>query len=82
LEHFAEQVTAADNAKHDWERAVEVSDFNEKYRDLVASTAVDEIAIAEIAGMTEQAAAAAQVFNDSLHEASLAAEALALPPEP
>jgi hypothetical protein len=81
LERFATQVTAADNAKRDWKRSMEVSNFNSRYRDLVARTAADKIAIVEITGMTEQAAAAAQVFNDSLHEASLAAEALVLPQE-
>jgi hypothetical protein len=81
LEHFAAQVKAADDAKLDWQRAMKLSDFNEKYRDLVARTAADEYAMVEIADMTDQAAAAAQVFQDSLHEASLAAEALALPAE-
>jgi hypothetical protein len=78
LERFAVQVLSADDARRDWKRTMEVSDFNdEKYRELVARAAADDIAIVEVAGMTEQAAAA-QVFNDSLHEASLAAEALAL----
>jgi hypothetical protein len=39
----------------------------------------DEYAIAEIKGLTEKAAAAAQVFRDHLHQASLAAQALDLP---
>lgn len=65
LERFAVQVLSADDAR----------------RELVARTAADDIAIVEVAGMTEQAAAA-QVFNDSLHEASLVAEALALLQEP
>ena len=82
LERFTTQVTVADNAKLDLKRSMEVSNFNANYRDLVARTAADEIAIVEITGMTEQAAAAAQVFNDCLHEASLAAEALVLPQEP
>jgi hypothetical protein len=79
LERFAEQVEAADNAKLDWKRAMKVSDFNEKYRELVARTAADELAVAQLAEMTDQAATAAQTFNESLHQAALAAEALALP---
>lgn len=79
LEHYAAQLHAADAAKNDWLEALKLSGLNDAYRDLVARTAADEHAIAEIKGMTEQAAAAAQVFQDSLHEVTLAAEALVLP---
>jgi hypothetical protein len=82
LERFADQVTEADAAKRDWELALKMSGLNDKYRDLVARTAADKHAIEEITDMTDQAAVAAQVFRDSLHEASLAAEALVLPDRP
>jgi hypothetical protein len=80
LERYAQQLAAADAAKRDWEHAVKVSGRNDEYLDLVARTAADEHAIAEITGLTEQAAAAAQAFQDSLDQADLAAEVLLLPP--
>lgn len=80
LERYAVQVKAADAAQRDWQNAVRISGLNDKYLDLVARTAADEHAVAEIAGLTAQAAAAARVFQDSLEQAALAAEILALPP--
>ncbi len=67
LERYAQQLREADAAKLDWEHAVKASGRNELYRDLVARTAADEHAIVEIAGLTVQATAAAQVFQDRLH---------------
>jgi hypothetical protein len=52
---------------------------NDKYLDLVARTAADQRATAEITGLAEQAAEAAQAFRETLQRATLAAEALALP---
>ena len=82
LERYAAQVQAADTAQLDWLSALRLSGLNDRYLDLVARTAADEHAIAEIAGLTEQAATAAQVFRGSLHQATLAAEAVALPATP
>jgi len=45
----------------------------------VARTAADQHATAEITGLAEQAAAAAQALRETLQQATLAAEALALP---
>ena len=50
-----------------------LSGLNDRYLDLVARTAADEHASAEITGLTEQAAAAAQVFGGSLYQATMAA---------
>jgi hypothetical protein len=52
---------------------------NDKYLDLVARTAADQYATVEIAGLADQAGAAAQAFRETLQRAALAAEALALP---
>jgi hypothetical protein len=52
---------------------------NDRYRDLVARTAADEHATMEIAGLAEQAAEAGQALRETLQQATLAAEALALP---
>src|SRR5215469_2929529 len=48
LERYADRVSAAANARRDWEDAVRVSDMNDRYLDLVARTAADEHAVAEI----------------------------------
>lgn len=79
LERYAAELKAADAAESDWRAALKASDRNDQYLDLIADTAADEYAIAEIEGLTEQAAAAAQIFRDHLHQASLAAKALDLP---
>ncbi len=81
LERYATQAEAADAAQRDWQDAMKVAGLNDKYLDLVARTAADQHAIAEITNLTEQAAVAAQVFDDTLQQVTLAAEALALLPE-
>jgi hypothetical protein len=82
LERYAEEIEMADAAERDWRAAVKASGRNDQYLDLIARTTADEHAIAEIQGWTVQASAAAQVFREHLHQASLAAEALALPTIP
>lgn len=79
LESYAAQLKAADAAKRDLKNALAVSRYNDQYLDLVARTAADEKAVAELAGITEQAAAAAAAFNETIQQVNLAAEAL-LPP--
>ena len=79
LERYAAALEAADAAERDWERALRASRQNDSYLDLIALTAADEQAIAEIANLTEQAEIPRQVYLESLHQASLAAEVLALP---
>ena len=81
LERYATQVRLADVARTDWETAKRVSGLNDRYLDLVARTAADPRAIEEIAGLTEQAAQAARVFQESLAEATTAGLALVLPTE-
>jgi len=78
LERYADCVSAAANARRDWEDAVRVSDMNDRYLDLVARTAADEHAVAEISGMTDRATAA-QTFRQAIEEVGLAAAALELP---
>ncbi len=79
LERYAGQITAADDADRDWQLATRLSMLNGKYLDLVARTASDDYATAEIAGLTDQLAAAARARNDRLHDADLAASVLMLP---
>jgi hypothetical protein len=78
LERYADCVSAASTAYRDWQDALRVSDLNDRYLDLVARTAADEHAIAEISGMTERAATA-QAFRQAVQELSLAASVLELP---
>ena len=82
LEILAAQVAAADAARRDWETAHRMAANNDKYRDLVARTAADQHATMEITGLAEQAAEAAQALRETLQQATLAAEALALPESP
>jgi hypothetical protein len=79
LEILSAQVAAADAARRDWETAHRMAADNDKYRDLVARTAADQHAAMEIAGLAEQAAEAGQALRETLQQATLAAEALALP---
>lgn len=80
LERYASQVGAADDAHRDWRRSLQLAGLNDRYLDLVARTAADEHAVAELADLTEQAAVTVHVLQESLRDASLAAEVLALPP--
>jgi hypothetical protein len=79
LELLAAQVAVAEAARRDWETAHRMAANNDKYLDLVARTAADQYATVEITGLAEQAAVAAQAFRETLQQATLAAEALALP---
>jgi hypothetical protein len=78
LELLAAQVAAAEGARSDWEIAQRMAANNDKYLDLVARTAADQHATVEITGLAEQTAEAAQAFRETLEQATLAAEALAL----
>jgi hypothetical protein len=79
LERYAEEVATADVAHNDWHQALRLAGLNDRYLDLVARTAADELAVAELGDLAGQAAITVQVLKDSLREASAAAEALALP---
>lgn len=79
LELLAAHVAVADAARRDWEAAHRAAAKNEKYLDLVARTAADQHATTEITDIAEHAAEAAQALRETLQQAALAAEALALP---
>jgi hypothetical protein len=82
LERYAAELKMADAAEHDWQAAMKASGRNDRYVDLIAHTAADEHAIAEIEGLTEHAAAAARALDEHLYQAGLAAQALVLPTTP
>jgi hypothetical protein len=77
LEKYADCARTAETAYRDWQDALRVSDLNDRYLDLVARTAADELAVAEISGMTERAATA-QAFQQAVQQLGLAASALEL----
>jgi hypothetical protein len=80
LERYADQVAAADAAHRDWESALQLAGLNDRYLDLVARTAADELAVIEIGELTSRASVTTAVLTASLHDAGVAAEVLALPP--
>ena len=79
LERYAEQVRVTDAARLDWQSALKIAGLNDRYLDLLARTAADDQAIAEITTLTGQASAADEAFRESLRRATIAAEALILP---
>lgn len=79
LELLAAHLAAADAARRDWEAAHRAAAKNDKYLDLVARTAADQHATTEITGIAGRAAEASQALRETLQQAALAAEALALP---
>jgi hypothetical protein len=79
LERYAEQVAAADNAHRDWQAALRLSGLNDVYLELVARTAADELAVAELDELTDRAAITAHVLKSSLRDAVTTGAALALP---
>jgi hypothetical protein len=79
MERFAGQVAAADAARRDWREALELSGLNDRYLDLVARTAADQLAVGEIDDLTERASVAARALEESLRAAVESAELLALP---
>lgn len=81
LEYYAAQVRAAELARQDWQHAQKLSGLNDEYLDLLARTAGDEHAVTELTDLAAQAQAAAQALRESLRQAALAAEPLALPPD-
>jgi hypothetical protein len=80
LERYAEQVAAADDAHRDWQAALHQGSQNDVYLDLVARTAADQLAVAELDELTDRAAVTAHVLNSSLRDAVATGSALALPP--
>jgi len=79
LERLAAQVQAAEAARLDWASAHRAAARNDRFLDLLARTAADGHATAEISGLAEQAARAARVLRDSLAAPAAEPEILAIP---
>lgn len=80
LEEYAARAAAADEALRQWETARRLSARSEAYRELLARTVRDELAVAQIAGLTEEARRVEEVLRASVNRARRAG--LALAPEP
>lgn len=52
LERYAAQVRVTDAARLDWQSALKIAGLNDRYLDLLARTAADDQAIAEITILT------------------------------
>jgi hypothetical protein len=81
LERYASTVKAVDVTYKDWIGAQKAERLNDRVRNLYIRTVEDELAAQELNSLAERAAAAEQAFLQSLEEANLAAETLALPDE-
>ncbi|MEU7889862.1 hypothetical protein AB0B54_30540 [Microbispora bryophytorum] len=77
LEDYAAQAAAADEALRQWETARRLSARSDAYRELLARTVRDELAVAQIAGLTEEARRVEEVLRASVRRARRAGLALA-----
>jgi hypothetical protein len=64
LERYAAEVCEADGAYRDWQQAAGLAELHGQHLDMLARTAADEHAIAEIGAMTERARAVRLAFRE------------------
>ena len=79
LEHYASSVKKVDATYRDWIGSQEAARLNDPVRDVLAEMVRDKLAAEELNRLTERTSMAEQAFRQSIHEANLAAETLALP---
>jgi hypothetical protein len=79
LEHYASSVKKVDATYRDWIGSQEAARLNDPVRDVLAEMVRDKLAAEELNRLTERTSMAEQAFRQSIQEASLAAETLALP---
>jgi hypothetical protein len=79
LEHYAASVKNVDATYRDWVGSQEAERLNGPVRDVLAEMVKDKLAAEELNRLTERTSMAEQAFRQSIQEASLAAETLALP---
>jgi hypothetical protein len=79
LEHYASSVKRVDATYRDWIGSQEAARLNDPVRDVLAEMVRDKLAAAELNRLTERTSIAEQAFRQSIQEANLAAETLALP---
>jgi hypothetical protein len=76
LEKYAERTIAADEALKAWETVQRLASNSDAYTDLLARTVRDELAIAEIDGLAEQARGVEEALRNSVAKARRAGLAL------
>jgi hypothetical protein len=81
LENYASAVQKVDATHRDWISSQEAERLNDPVRDVLAEMVRDKLAAEEFNRLTERTSMAEQAFRQSIHEANLAAETLALPDE-
>jgi hypothetical protein len=64
LERYAGEIGRADAAYRDWQQAAGLAELGRQHLDMLARTAADELGIAELEGMSEQARAVRVAFGD------------------
>jgi hypothetical protein len=79
LERYALSVRKVDAMHRDWIGTQKAERLNQRFQDIVARTAADELAAKEFDRLTEKAAEAERSFHQSVEEADLAGETLVLP---
>jgi hypothetical protein len=79
LEHYASSVKKVDAAYRDWIGSQEAARLNDPVRDVLAEMVRDKLAAEELNRLTERTSMAEHAFRQSIQEANLAAETLALP---
>jgi hypothetical protein len=79
LERYALSVSKVDAAYRDWTGTQRAEGLHPRFREIVAKTAADELAVRELDRLTEKAAEAERGFRQSVEEAELAGGTLALP---
>jgi len=81
LEHYASSVKKVDATYRDWIGSQEAGRLNDPVRDVLAEMVRDKLAAEEFNRLTERTSMAEHAFRQSIQEANLAAEILALPDE-
>jgi hypothetical protein len=79
LEHYASSIKRVDATYRDWIGSQEAGRLNDSVRDVLAEMVRDKLAAEELSRLAERTSVAEQAFRQSIQEASLAAETLALP---
>jgi hypothetical protein len=79
LEHYASSVRKVDAAYRDLIGSQEAERLNDPVRDVLAEMVRDKLAAEEFNRLTERTSMAEQAFRQSIQEANLAGETLALP---
>ncbi|MES9536614.1 MULTISPECIES: hypothetical protein [unclassified Actinomadura] len=69
IERYAEQVTAADRALLQWKTLQRLADSSDAYGELLARTVRDELAVAEIDGLTDEARKLEEALRHSVEKA-------------